>query len=73
MNYKVDYIDWMQSGLSETTEDVDNINVFSNYQSAKERLLQLIIYRINELKERVEERVTEVRNLTKEDLVKLNR
>lgn len=57
MNYKVKYYNYIENGIDETYESVDNQNVFKTFLKAKKKLIQILTsekteinYRISEVK-----------------------
>lgn len=64
MNYKVDWIDWFQSDISLTNEEVDNEEVFKTFTEAKENLLTSIMgYKLD-----MNRQLKRIRNLKKSDV-----
>jgi hypothetical protein len=53
-NYKVIYIDYVQNGIDETTEDADDeLFIYNSLNKAKRKLLWFLNSEIQQIKERV--------------------
>ena len=64
MNYKISYLNYIENNIYETTNDVDNVNVFASFTEAKKKMLAIL----NMEKKEINSRVKDVRSWTKSNI-----
>lgn len=64
MNYKISYLNYIENYIYETTNDVNNVDVFASFSEAKKKMLSILKMEKTE----INARIRDVKDWTKSNI-----